>query len=104
MKFGRILLLLVFLGATVPLVSSNVACGPRVVYVRKAPPSPRLETKPPRPGPRAVWIPGHWKWNGREYVWVSGHWEVHPKGSRWIPGHWKKTRHGWKWVPGHWAH
>ncbi len=81
---------------------STTGCAARVVYVRKAPPPPRVEVRPPRPAVHAVWIPGHWRWNGHAYVWVAGRWNMHPKGKVWVPGHWKKTRHGYRWIPGHW--
>ncbi len=88
--------------ALVILGSQAWSCAPRVVYVQEPPPPVKVEVKPPKPAPHAVWIPGHWKWNGRRYVWVPGHWELRPKGKTWVPGHWKKTRRGWVWVPGHW--
>jgi len=102
MRFSNIYLIALLLGFGGITLVSGTSCGPRVVYVRTAPPPPKVETKPPRPSANAVWVPGHWKWNGREYVWISGHWELHPKGAVWVPGHWKRTPHGWKWVPGHW--
>jgi len=44
------------------------------------PPAPplRVELRPASPGPRAVWVPGHWKWRGRArgYVWIPGHWKA----------------------------
>ncbi|MEE9207010.1 MAG: hypothetical protein V3U67_01350 [Gemmatimonadota bacterium] len=81
-----------------------------VVYVQTAPPAPRHDVRPHRPVAKAVWIPGHYHWNGRNYVWMGGHWNVKPKGNKWVAGHWKKQGkkngkkhdHGWYWVPGHW--
>ena len=72
-----------------------------VVYVPEPPPAPRDEVKSPRPGPKAVWIDGHWKRSGGQWVWVTGHWVKKPKGE-WVPGHWKQTPRGHKWVKGHW--
>lgn len=42
------------------------------------PPPPREELRPVKPTPKAVWVPGHWKWTGRPtgYVWVPGHWKI----------------------------
>ncbi|HEY0553730.1 MAG TPA: hypothetical protein VGG20_05650 [Thermoanaerobaculia bacterium] len=31
-----------------------------------------------RPGPRHVWVPGYWRWEGRRYGWVGGSWVVPP--------------------------
>ncbi len=45
-------------------------------YIKEAPPPARVELRSARPYPRAVWIPGHWKWRGRRrrYIWIPGHW------------------------------
>ncbi len=31
-----------------------------------------------RPGPRYIWVPGHWQPYHRRYVWVRGAWLVPP--------------------------
>jgi hypothetical protein len=72
-----------------------------VVYVPNPPPGPKNEVKPPRLGPKAVWIDGHWHWSGGQWVWISGYWVKNPKGQ-WVAGHWQNTPHGWKWTKGHW--
>ena len=105
------------LAAVAVLVFSltTTACAPRrtaiivastpsnsVVYVRTAPPAVRHDARPPRPVAKAVWIPGHYNWNGRKYTWIGGHWNVKPKSNKWAAGHWKKHGRGYYWVPGHW--
>jgi hypothetical protein len=86
------------------LIASVLSLGcAGTAYVRTAPPAPKVETRPAKPGPKAVWIDGHWKWNGKRYVWQAGHWERKPKGA-WVAGHWKKTPRGHVWVKGHWKH
>jgi len=60
-----------------------------VVYVQKAPPKPRSEVRSKRPGPKAVWVGGHWDRNPRGNAWIQGHWEKKPRGWAWVPGHWK---------------
>ncbi|MDQ7065896.1 MAG: YXWGXW repeat-containing protein [candidate division KSB1 bacterium] len=73
------------------------------IYVRIAPPKPKQVTVVTvRPHRHAVWVPGHWKWNGHRYVWVKGHWIKARKGYVYVPGRWKHTHHGWYWVPGRW--
>jgi hypothetical protein len=70
-----------------------------------APPPPRVEVVPPPPAPieREVWVPGHWRWNGRDYVWDSGHYIERPSvRAEYESGHWVQTAGGWTWVPGHW--
>jgi hypothetical protein len=60
--------------------------GPNVVYAS--------------PGPGAVWIRGHWEWEGGRRVWWPGYWEYPPyAGGVWING-------GWGWHNGHryWRH
>ncbi|MBN1997615.1 YXWGXW repeat-containing protein [candidate division KSB1 bacterium] len=80
------------------------AYAARVVYVKKAPPAPRVVVKKPAcPYKKAVWVNGHWTWKKNQYVWVAGHWVKVKPGYRWIDGHWKKTPHGWIYVKGHWA-
>ena len=73
-----------------------------VVYVQKAPPKLKVETRPKKPNPKAVWVGGHWQWRRGKHVWVSGHWDRNPSGKAWMPGHWDKRARGWIWVPGHW--
>ena len=77
-------------------------CGPAVIL--KEPPGPKVETKPPKPFPKAVWIDGHWKWSpaANDFVWVSGHWVKQKPGKKWVAGHWERTPKGWKWVKGRW--
>jgi hypothetical protein len=76
--------------------------GNKVVVVQKAPPARRTDVRPARPTARAVWIPGHWNWNGRNYVWKAGHWDRNPAGTAWVSGKWSKRGNGWVWVGGYW--
>lgn len=41
-----------------------------------APPPPRPERRPPRPAATAEWIPGFWRWAGRDWVWIAGRWRA----------------------------
>jgi len=68
-----------------------------------APTSAPYEQVPARPYPNAVWIAGHYTYNGSTYVWESGRWEVPPAGSTsWIPPAWQPTNGGYVYVRGHW--
>ena len=88
--------------AALPLPGCSAGVSGAMV-VRTPPPPPRAEVRPPAPGPAHVWVPGHWRWNGRRYVWVRGHWKRPPRpGAVWVPGHWIRRGGGWLWVPGHW--
>jgi hypothetical protein len=77
-------------------------CAPRKVYVKKAPPTVKVEVKPAAPYKNAVWISGHWAWRSNKHVWVAGHWVKPRNGHAWVPGHWVKKRRGWVWIGGHW--
>ncbi|HZP60983.1 MAG TPA: hypothetical protein VFB27_11730 [Opitutaceae bacterium] len=73
-----------------------------VVVIREAPPPPRVEVIPARPGPRYVWCPGHWRYNGR-YYWVPGHWERPPREhAEWIAPHWEVRGGGYVFIEGIW--
>ena len=73
------------------------------VYVKIAPPAPRVEVKVVSPGTGYVWVGGYHRWSGTAYVWVPGRWALPPRpGAVWVPGHWKSTPSGWLWRPGHW--
>ena len=68
-------------------------------------PPPRYEAVPPPPGPRMVWEPGHWHWDGFRYVWRPGHYiEQHRHPRHWVEGGWIwAPREGrWVWRPAHW--
>jgi hypothetical protein len=91
------------------LLFATVACAiyigphPGVTYVGMAPPPSRVELIPAAPGPRYVWIAGHWGWHVREYMWVPGSWVTIEVGYReYRPGRWQHDRHGWYWVDGRW--
>ncbi len=77
--------------------------GALPVYVKIAPPAPRVEVKVVAPGAGYVWVGGFYRWSGGAYVWVPGRWARPPRvGVVWVPGHWKSTPHGWVWTDGHW--
>jgi hypothetical protein len=77
---------------------------PEEIVVQEAPPAPRVEVVPAAPYAGAVWIGGHWRWEGRRHVWVGGHYERARPGFAWEPAHWPREPHGWRFVPGHWRH
>jgi hypothetical protein len=49
------------------------------------PPPAHVETLPPRPSPRAVWIDGQWAWDGQQWVWLPGGWSVPDPAARFSP-------------------
>jgi hypothetical protein len=73
------------------------------VYVRVGPPTPIVEVRSVRPGPRYVWVNGYHRWDGRAYVWSPGRWVVPPRAHAvWVAPRWSHNRHGWFVVEGHW--
>ncbi len=76
MKSTALLLAALLAAAAVPAtaqVSVHINVGDE--GARRPPPPPRHERMPGlRPG--HAWVPGHWRWNGRDYVWMRGHYEA----------------------------
>lgn len=72
------------------------------VYVRVAPPAPRVEVIPhARHG--YVWIGGYWRWSGHRYVWVGGRYVAERHGYVWVEPRWEEGHGRWHHVPGYWA-
>jgi len=90
------------LAVVLSLFPATALSAPRI-YVNIPPPPIVVETRPPAPGPRHVWVEGYHRWDGRAYVWVPGTWRQAPRyHARWVPGHWVQTRRVWYWVGGRW--
>ncbi len=67
------------------------------------PPPYAEEPPPPLPGPRYIWEPGHWHWDGVGWEWRRGHYIIRNVGwHEFVPGHWAQRGPGWVWIPGHW--
>src|ERR1700681_3055716 len=49
-----------------------------VHFATNAPPRPRFERRPARPGREYTWVAGSWDWQGSQWGWVPGRW-VHPE-------------------------
>ena len=73
-----------------------------VSHPTTAPPPPKTEFRPTKPGSNYVWISGHWKWTGNHYKWVPGYWTKARRGKVWVKGHWEKRGPHWVWIKGHW--
>lgn len=86
--------------------SGNVYSSENQIVVQNpplAPTSQPYEQIPAKPYPNAVWIPGHYTYNGATYVWESGRWEQPPGGmTAWIPPAWQPSAGGYVYVRGHW--
>jgi hypothetical protein len=91
------------LAAILSLVPAASAVGSPRIYVGVPPPPVVVETRPPAPSPRHVWIDGYHRWDGHGYVWTPGTWRRAPRAhATWTAGHWVHGRRGWYWVGGRW--
>ena len=82
---------------------ASTACASGRVYVRVGPPVPRVEAVLVSPGPRYVWLPGYYRWDGAAYVWLPGRYELPPRPRAvWVRPHWERERRGWYFIQGHW--
>lgn len=74
------------------------------VVVYEAPPQPRVvvHTPPPAPYPGAVWVRGHWQWNGHSHVWVDGHYMQPRAGYVYVQPRWERRGTGYVYVQGTW--
>jgi hypothetical protein len=69
----------------------------------EVPPLQAEPPPPPPPGPRYVWAPGHWHWDGARYVWFHGEYVIRHAGwHEFVPGHWAHRPGGWVWIAAHW--
>ena len=77
--------------------------GPVVI-----PPPPQPVYYPPGPayagpGPGAVWIDGHYEWDGARWVWYPGYWSYPPApGGVWVGGGFYFHDGHRYWHGGHW--
>lgn len=82
--------------------AASVAIG---ISVSLPPPPLPVYVQPPIPGPRYMWVPGHWSWGTYGYYWVPGAWVLPPAvGLLWTPGYWGWRAGVYAWHPGYWAH
>ena len=65
------------------------------------PPKPLAETKPAAPGPKYIWVAGHYIPVKGQWQWVAGRWSMPPTvESVWIQGTYDATTKHWS--EGHW--
>lgn len=71
------------------------------VYVRVAPPPPRVEVVPaPRAG--RTWVGGHWEWRNRQHQWVAGNWIRDRRGYLYSQPAWVEDNGRWTMQRGSW--
>jgi len=79
------------------LISGCVIARPRM-----APPPPKKDIRPAKPGPEFLWIEGNWIWSSGQYTWSKGFWVKKKPGKNWVPGRWEKRGRHWVWIKGRW--
>ena len=88
---------------TADVRATSGAVVSREVVVASQPPTIRVETPPPAPGPRYAWNAGRWRWTGVDYEWTPGRWVVRPSPTAvWVEGRWQRRPGGWAWADGYW--
>lgn len=76
------------------------------VYVQAAPPPPpatRVVVRPAAPYAGAVWVEGHYQWNGAQYVWVPGHYVQNRPGYVFVQPRWVNQGGRYTYVAGGWG-
>ena len=81
--------------------NGGVAADGVVVY--QAPPQPQVVVQQPAvPYQGAVWVQGHWTWNGAQYVWSQGHYVQPRVGHVYVQPRWQRRGTGYVYVGGGW--
>ena len=76
-----------------------VVTGPSVAYA--PPPAPGVVYAPgPPPYRSAVWVEGHWEWDGYQYVWSDGYWVDGRDGCDFVQPRWENRGGAYVYVPG----
>lgn len=87
--------------------TSQAQATTNVVYAQPPPPPPppAMVSAPPPPSPDAIWINGHYDYDGASYayVWVPGYWTIPPPGYRYyVVAHWAWRGGNYVYVRGYW--
>jgi hypothetical protein len=81
----------------------TVYAEPAPTYtVYTAPPPPRqvtVQQRPPQSG--AVWVNGHWEWNGSQHIWVDGYWVQPQQGYTYVQPRWEQRGGAYVYVRGY---
>ena len=113
-NWSRTLVLLGVLGIAAALSGCTVHATTRPAYatgyvssgtvVYTAPPAPRatVTVRPSAPYHGAIWVDGHWQWNGAQYVWVDGFYQQPRAGYVYVQPRWERRGNGYVYVQGNW--
>jgi hypothetical protein len=53
-----------------------------------------VETVPPQPDRRAVWVDGQWSWDLIQWGWLPGGWVIPPRGGHFAQFSLRRDRNG----------
>jgi hypothetical protein len=82
---------------------SDPPAGNAAIVAPYPPPPLRAEIPPLASSADALWLVGHWCWNGEKYHWTPGRYVQRPTPTaNWRPGYWGQASGGWVWTDGHW--
>lgn len=84
----------------------RVYARPMGVAVYSAPPPPpatRVVVRPSQPYSNAVWVEGHYEWNGNQYVWYPGHYVQGRSGYTFVQPAWQRQGNRYVYVQGGWG-
>ena len=73
------------------------------VAVYSAPPPAPVVVAQPAPVAGAVWVEGHYQWNGSQYVWVDGYYVQQRAGYQFVQPRWVVQGGRHVYVQGGWA-
>jgi hypothetical protein len=81
----------------------TIYAEPEPTYtVYQAPPPPRQVVVQQRaPSQGAVWVNGHWQWNGYQYIWVDGYWVQPQQGYTYVQPRWEQRGGAYVYVQGY---
>jgi hypothetical protein len=69
-----------------------------------APPRPRYERRPARPGADYVWVGGFYDWRDGRWDWTPGRWDrPERRDVRWVAPRYVRDSDSYRYEPGHWS-
>ncbi len=72
-----------------------------IVIVAPPPPQTVIVVPPPPPYDGAIWVRGHWRWNGHDYVWLTGHYIPPRAGYTFVQPRWEYRDQRYVYVRGY---
>ncbi len=98
------LALLLVSGCALPDENAPVLAYPYTRLAPMSPPdTPYEERQYPENPTLAIWRPGHWEFDGRDFNWTPGQLIARPSPDAvWSPDRWERRGFGYAYVHGYW--